>query len=81
MSIKIWCDNGARMHTYGYGKHTSYADKIKKHGVVSKKPGNGILLTNITLVIEKTVVVGDKIWEKIKCKIFKDDHTDKNYRR
>ena len=92
MSIKIGDGYGGRTYSYGYGKHTSYAAKMKKlssmldNGTKQKQkmPQDTLLnliieATNVT--VNKTIVGGDSIWQKIKNTIFKDDHADKNYRR
>lgn len=69
----------------GYGKHTNYAYSRKsmtETGRVNRRQ-SGLWLTDIitetvNLTISKTIV--DNIWTKIKSRLFKDDHADKNYR-
>ena len=65
MSINIRDGYGSRMHSYGYGKHTSYADKIARSPMADKIVGspmadkidtdNGMSLSSVIAETAKSV--------------------------
>ena len=70
MSINIKDGYGGRMHSYGYGKHTSYADKINRSPIMTSimetgidvdKTENGMSLASVLAETAKNVTTLPKI--------------------